>query len=94
MDFDLTEDQTEIKNVAREMLSARSPMAKVREAAEAGSYDAALWKEIVELGWPGIAVDESFGGQGLERSSSRCCSRNSATHALRHRFCRPRSPPR
>jgi alkylation response protein AidB-like acyl-CoA dehydrogenase len=65
MDFDLTEDQKEIKNVAREVLSARAPMSKLREAAEAGEYDEALWKEIVELGWPGIAVDERFGGQGL-----------------------------
>jgi alkylation response protein AidB-like acyl-CoA dehydrogenase len=65
MDFDLTEDQKEIKNVARELLAARAPMSKLREAAEAGEYDEALWKEIIELGWPGIAVDERFGGQGL-----------------------------
>jgi alkylation response protein AidB-like acyl-CoA dehydrogenase len=65
MDFDLTEDQREIKNVAREMLTARSPLARVREAAEAGAYDAGLWREIVELGWPGIAVAEEHGGQGL-----------------------------
>jgi alkylation response protein AidB-like acyl-CoA dehydrogenase len=65
MDFDLTEDQKEIKGVARELLSARSPFAKVREAAEAGAYDDALWGEIVGLGWPGIAVAEEHGGQGL-----------------------------
>jgi alkylation response protein AidB-like acyl-CoA dehydrogenase len=65
MDFDLTEDQKEIKNVARELLAARAPMSKLREAAEAGQYDQALWTEIVELGWSGIAVDERFGGQGL-----------------------------
>jgi alkylation response protein AidB-like acyl-CoA dehydrogenase len=65
MDFDLTEDQREIKNVARELLSARSPFAKVREAAEAAEYDDALWREIVALGWPGIAVAEEHGGQGL-----------------------------
>ncbi|MFZ0089990.1 MAG: acyl-CoA dehydrogenase family protein, partial [Solirubrobacteraceae bacterium] len=65
MDFDLTEDQREIKDVARELLAARSPLLKVREAAEAGEYDAALWREIVELGWPGIAVAERYGGQGL-----------------------------
>ncbi len=35
------------------------------EAAEAGRYDPALWAEIVELGWPGIAVAETHGGQGL-----------------------------
>jgi alkylation response protein AidB-like acyl-CoA dehydrogenase len=65
VDFDLTEDQKEIKNVARELLSARSPFAKVREAAEAAEYDSGLWKEIVGLGWPGIAVAERYGGQGL-----------------------------
>src|ERR1700745_1125298 len=65
MDFDLTEDQREIKSVARELLAARSPVARVREAAEAARYDDALWHEIVELGWPGIAVPEQYGGQGL-----------------------------
>ena len=65
MDFDLTEEQREIKSVAHELLGARSPIAKVRQAVDAGQYDAVLWHEIVELGWPGIAVDEEYGGQGL-----------------------------
>src|SRR5579875_3422332 len=65
MDFDLNEDQKEIKSVARELLSARSTWPRVREAAVAGAYDEALWKEIVDLGWPGIAVSEENGGQGL-----------------------------
>jgi alkylation response protein AidB-like acyl-CoA dehydrogenase len=65
MDFDLTEDQQEIKRVARDLLGARSTMARVREAAEARHYDDALWSEIVALGWPGIAVSEAHGGQGL-----------------------------
>src|SRR5436190_176184 len=47
------------------MLSARSPPAKVREAAEARAYDEALWSEIRGLGWPGIAIPEELGGQGL-----------------------------
>jgi alkylation response protein AidB-like acyl-CoA dehydrogenase len=65
MDFDLTEDQREIKGVARELLAARSPLTKVRAAAESAQYDPSLWGEIVELGWPGIAVAEAHGGQGL-----------------------------
>jgi alkylation response protein AidB-like acyl-CoA dehydrogenase len=65
VDFDLTDDQKEIKRVAHELLAARSPFAKVREAAEAGEYDPALWRELTELGWPGIAVAEEHGGQGL-----------------------------
>ena len=46
MDFDLTDDQKEIKRVAKELLADRSPFAKVREAAEAGQYDGALWHEL------------------------------------------------
>ena len=57
MDFDLTEDQKEIKRVAHELLAARSPWAKVREAAGTGEYDDALWRELVALGWPGIPGD-------------------------------------
>jgi alkylation response protein AidB-like acyl-CoA dehydrogenase len=65
VDFDLTEDQKEIKRIARDLLAARSPMEAVRAAAEGGGYDAALWRELCELGWPGIAVAEEHGGQGL-----------------------------
>jgi alkylation response protein AidB-like acyl-CoA dehydrogenase len=65
VDFDLSREQREIKDVARELLTARSPMGRVREAAEAGEYDGALWSELVQLGWPGIAVAEEHGGQGL-----------------------------
>jgi alkylation response protein AidB-like acyl-CoA dehydrogenase len=65
MDFDLTDDQKEIKRVAKELLADRSPLTKVREAAEAGEYSDALWRELCELGWPGIAVAEEHGGQGL-----------------------------
>ena len=35
MDFDLNDEQKEIKRVAHELLAARSPFSKVREAAEA-----------------------------------------------------------
>ena len=65
MDFDLTEDQKEIKSTARSLLAARSPWTKVREASESGAYDDALWKEMAALGWPGIAVAEEHGGQAL-----------------------------
>jgi alkylation response protein AidB-like acyl-CoA dehydrogenase len=65
MRFTLSEDQQEIKRTAHDLLANRSPMAKVREAAEAGAYDDALTGELGELGWPGIAVSEEHGGQGL-----------------------------
>lgn len=65
MDFDFTEDQHEIKRTARELLVKRSSWTRVREHAGAGRYDGALWRELCELGWPGIAVAEEHGGAGL-----------------------------
>jgi alkylation response protein AidB-like acyl-CoA dehydrogenase len=65
MNFDLSEDQRTIKATARELLASRSPFERVREAAESGRYDGALWRELSELGWPGIVVAEEHGGQGL-----------------------------
>jgi alkylation response protein AidB-like acyl-CoA dehydrogenase len=65
MNFDFSEDQRTIKATARELLASRSPFERVREAAEAQRYDDALWRELCELGWPGIAVGEEHGGQGL-----------------------------
>ena len=65
MDFGFSDEQRAIKETAREMLANRSPLAKVRQAAESRTYDDALWREICELGWPGIAIAEEHGGQGL-----------------------------
>jgi alkylation response protein AidB-like acyl-CoA dehydrogenase len=65
MNFDFTEDQHEIKRTARDLLSRRATFEKVRTAAEGRAYDDALWAELVELGWPGIAIAEEHGGQGL-----------------------------
>ncbi len=65
MDFGFSDEQQAIKETARQMLSARTPLSAVREAAESGNRDDALWSEIRELGWPGIAIDEEHGGQGL-----------------------------
>jgi alkylation response protein AidB-like acyl-CoA dehydrogenase len=65
MRFTLSDDQQEIKRTAHDLLANRATFAKVREAAEAGAYDDALARELGELGWPGIAVSEEHGGQGL-----------------------------
>jgi alkylation response protein AidB-like acyl-CoA dehydrogenase len=67
MDFGLTDDQREIQRTARELLSERARPERVREHAEAGTQDESLWRELCELGWPGIAIAEEHGGQGLGR---------------------------
>ncbi|MDX6582921.1 MAG: hypothetical protein QOI10_2105 [Solirubrobacterales bacterium] len=66
MDFDFNDEQREIKSTAHEFIASRFKPEKVRELAESDSpYDDALWKEMCDLGWPGIAIAEEHGGQGL-----------------------------
>jgi alkylation response protein AidB-like acyl-CoA dehydrogenase len=65
MDFGFTDDQRDIQRTARDLLGERATPARVREHAEARTTDTALWRELSELGWPGIAVSEEYGGQGL-----------------------------
>jgi alkylation response protein AidB-like acyl-CoA dehydrogenase len=67
MDFGLTDDQREIQRTARDLLGERAKPERVREHAEAGTTDGELWRELSELGWPGIALGEEHGGQGLGR---------------------------
>ncbi len=65
MNFDFSDDQHAIKRTAKDLLADRFKMEKVREHAQAGTQDDAAWKELGELGWPGIFIDEEYGGQGL-----------------------------
>jgi alkylation response protein AidB-like acyl-CoA dehydrogenase len=65
MNFDFTDDQQAIKRTAHDLLADRFKMERVRQLAEAGEYDDAAWKELCELGWAGIFIDEEHGGQGL-----------------------------
>ena len=65
MNFDFSDDQHAIKRTAKDLLADRFKMERVRELAEAGEYDEGVWNELCELGWAGIFIDESYGGQGL-----------------------------
>ncbi len=66
MDFAFNDEQREIKSTAHEFIASRFKPEKVRELAESDSpYDDALWTQMCELGWPGIAIAEEHGGQGL-----------------------------
>jgi alkylation response protein AidB-like acyl-CoA dehydrogenase len=65
MRFDFDDEQREIKETARSFLSARFSSETVRRLVDADGYDEKLGSEVVELGWPGIAIAEEYGGQGL-----------------------------
>jgi hypothetical protein len=65
MNFDFTDDQQAIKRTARDLLADRFKPDTVRELAEGERYDDGHWREVAELGWAGIAIEEAHGGQGL-----------------------------
>jgi alkylation response protein AidB-like acyl-CoA dehydrogenase len=65
MNFDFTDDQQAIKRTAKDLLADRFKPEHVRELAEAKAYDEEAWKEMCELGWAGIFIDEAHGGQEL-----------------------------
>jgi alkylation response protein AidB-like acyl-CoA dehydrogenase len=66
MNFEFTDDQNAIKRTARDFLSARYKLETVRELAtdERGFTDE-QWRQLSELGWPGVIVPEEHGGLGL-----------------------------
>ena len=61
MDLTLTEDQELIQRTAREFLAAHTDASARSVAADPAGYSAGLWKEIVELGWTGVAFDDAMG---------------------------------
>jgi alkylation response protein AidB-like acyl-CoA dehydrogenase len=65
VNFDFSDDQHAIKRTAKELLADRFKMERVREHVQARTHDATAWKELGELGWPGIFIEEEYGGQGL-----------------------------
>ena len=66
MNFDFSDDQKQIKDQARKFLSEKCTTKTVRKLYEgAGTFDAALWKQIAGMGWMGTAIPEEFGGLGL-----------------------------
>src|SRR5436305_10976667 len=66
MNFDFTDDQQAIKRTAREFLASRYKLELVRQLAEdERGFTDEQWREVVELGWPGVIVPEDFGGLGL-----------------------------
>src|SRR4249919_1082580 len=66
MYFDLTDEQQAIKSTARDFLAARYKSERIRELAESEhGFEQSDWEEMVELGWPGLALPEEWGGQGL-----------------------------
>lgn len=60
-----SEEQRLLADTASEFLAARSPVSaqrRLRDEGAAEGFDAALWQEMVNLGWSAIPFPESLGG--------------------------------
>jgi len=67
-EFDLTfsEEQAMMLETAEAFCADKSPMEFVRQQLEKpAAFNKDVWQEITDLGWPGIAVPEQYGGAGL-----------------------------
>ena len=71
------EDVEMLRDLARRFLDEQLPVEKLRglvaaepdsvyERGEPAPWDEGLWKQIVELGWTGLAVPEEAGGLGMK----------------------------
>ncbi|MCE2820209.1 MAG: acyl-CoA/acyl-ACP dehydrogenase [Phenylobacterium sp.] len=61
-----SEDQASLLEVATDFCQRRSPVATVRRLMEdKAGHDPAVWTELGDLGWLGVAIPEVYGGSGL-----------------------------
>jgi alkylation response protein AidB-like acyl-CoA dehydrogenase len=65
LDFGFSEEQEMLRDAAKRFLADNCPPKFVRQMmADATGHDPAFWKKLVDLGWPGLLIPESYGGQG------------------------------
>ncbi|MFN2289362.1 MAG: acyl-CoA dehydrogenase family protein, partial [Chromatocurvus sp.] len=63
----LNEDQVMLKDAAAGFLSGKatvSHLRALRDSEDETGFDPAVWREMSEMGWAGIAIPESYGGLG------------------------------
>jgi len=61
-----SEEQAQLLEIASSFARDKFPMDKARaRIAAADDFDPAVWREMVSLGWLGVAIPEEFGGSGL-----------------------------
>ena len=64
MEFQLTDEQLELQRIAREVAERECPASLVRAVVEDDEDVSGLWKALVDLEWPGLALDVEHGGSG------------------------------
>jgi alkylation response protein AidB-like acyl-CoA dehydrogenase len=64
----LTEEQEILQRTAREFVTERSSLKRIRhlrDTRDADGFSRELWAEMARLGWLGIVIPEQYGGAGL-----------------------------
>ncbi|MBK6511870.1 MAG: acyl-CoA dehydrogenase family protein [Haliea sp.] len=63
----LNEEQVMLKESAAGFLAQKASVAQLRALRDSGDergFSAAVWQDMAEMGWAGIAIPEEFGGLG------------------------------
>ena len=61
----LNEEQTLLKDSAKDLMTAAAPVTQfraLRDAKDELGYSKDLWTQMVDMGWAGICIPEEFGG--------------------------------
>ena len=65
MDLELSDEEAELRDNVRSVLTSICPPSVVRAVYEGKGAPAEVWDKMVELYWPALAIDEAHGGLGL-----------------------------
>lgn len=66
MNFDLTEEQVAVRDLAEQIFTGSVTVERVKEIeASEDRFDRALWRELADANLLGIALPEAHGGSGL-----------------------------
>ena len=61
----LSEDQQLLKDSAKSFCEQNAPISvlrRLRDSKDEQGYDQAVWSQMIELGWAGMAIPEAYGG--------------------------------
>jgi alkylation response protein AidB-like acyl-CoA dehydrogenase len=65
VELEFTSEQEELRSSVRSFLDKECSLAVVRRVVETGESADELWRSMVALDWPALAVAEEYGGVGL-----------------------------
>jgi len=65
VNFDLSEEQQVIKDLARRIFEEQSTTARVKSVERADGFDRDLWAQLAAAGVPALCVPEEHGGSGF-----------------------------